>query len=304
MNLRDLQYIVSLAEKRHFAHAAEACHVSQSTLSAQLKKLEEYLGVVLFDRSHRHAVLTPVGREIVACARQALREVARMGEIAATSKDPMACTLHLGVIPTLGPYFLPHVVVSVRRLYPRLRIILHEHRTATLVEKLRTGALDVALLALPVATAGFETRSLFREEFVVAVPKRHALAKRRTIRPSDMDGCKLLLLEEGHCLRDQALEICRTAALQSEDTQASSLETVRQMVALNVGCTLLPRLAADAVPTKLRNGAIAIRPFAAPVPSRTIALIWRRQFSRRETVRRLADALEDYLPTGVAAMDS
>jgi len=303
MNLRDLQYIVTLAEKRHFAHAAEACHVSQSTLSAQLKKVEQYLGVVLFDRSHRHAVLTPVGREVVACARAALREVGRINEIAATSKDPMACTLHLGVIPTLGPYFLPHVILSVRRLYPQLRIILHERRTATILDQLRTGGLDLALLALPVPTTGFETRPLFKEEFVVALPKRHPLSKQRSLSPAQISDCKMLLLEEGHCLRDQALEICRTAAAQNEDTQASSLETLRQMVALNVGCTLLPKLAADAVPTKLRNGAIAIRPFRSPAPSRTIAMLWRRQFPRRETLRRLADALEDYLPSGVSAIE-
>ena len=294
MTLQELRYIVALADTGHFAKAAERCHVSQPTLSTQLKKLEDYLGVTLFDRSLRQVSATPAGREIVERARLVLAEVDRIKAIAKQSLDPMARTLNLGVIPTAGPYFLPHAVRVAHRAYPQLRLLLREDFTANLLNALAQGRVDAALLALPVPGEGLQAAPLFQEPFVAALPKGHALAKKKTIDAHELAREKILLLEEGHCLREQALEVCGLRGDFGEEVKATSLETLRQMVAIGIGCTLLPALAA-----KGRNAGIELRSLKQPVPSRTMGLVWRSRSPFQDTLQRLAETWRANLPEGV-----
>ncbi len=297
MTLQELRYIVALADTGHFAKAAERCHVSQPTLSTQLKKLEDYLGVTLFDRSLRQVSATPAGREIVERARLVLAEVERIKAIAKQSLDPMARTLNLGVIPTAGPYFLPHAVRVAHRAYPQLRLLLREDFTANLLNALAQGRVDAALLALPVPGEGLQAAPLFQEPFVAALPKGHALAKKKTIDAHELAQHKMLLLEEGHCFREQALEVCGLRGDFGEEVKATSLETLRQMVAIGIGCTLLPALAA-----KGRNAGIELRSLKSPVPSRTMGLVWRSRSPHQETLQRLAETWRANLPEGVTAV--
>jgi LysR family hydrogen peroxide-inducible transcriptional activator len=299
MTLQELRYIVALADTGHFAKAAERCHVSQPTLSTQLKKLEDYLGVTLFDRSLRRVSTTPAGREIVERARLVLAEVDRIKAIAKQSLDPMTRTLNLGVIPTAGPYFLPHAVRAAHRAYPHLRLLLREDFTANLLNALAQGRLDAALLALPVPGEGLQAAPLFREPFVAALPKGHALAKRKTIDAQELARHKMLLLEEGHCFREQALEVCGLRGDFGEEVKATSLETLRQMVAIGIGCTLLPALAAKGPG---RNAGIELRSLKRPVPSRTMGLVWRSRSPHQETLRRLAETWRADLPEAVTAV--
>jgi len=299
MTLQELRYIIALADCGHFGQAAEACHVTQSTLSTQVKKLEDYLGLTLFDRSLKRIVPTPVGRAIIDSARVIVAEADRIRELARTVRqDVMAATLHLGVIPTVGPYYLPQALVSVHKAFPALKLVLREELTARLLASLKEGRFDAALLALPVEGEGLEVFPLYREPFLVALPARHPLAARETIRLADLAGQSLLLLEEGHCLREQALEVCGEYSRPSEEVAATSLEMLRQMVAMDLGLTLLPRLAAHSGPAGGQR-VIALRPFVPPVPGRTIALVWRRRSPRSETVARLAQHLSQTLPAGV-----
>ena len=291
MNLRDLRYLVALADTRHFSRAATRCHVSQPTLSAQIKKLEEQLGVALVERAPRNVSLTAPGAEVVERARRILIEVDAMTEVAKLARDPLSGKLKLGLIPTLGPYLLPLVTPRLRRELPRLKLHLYEYQTAELIRQLRDGEIDAAVLALSADLAGFEQRELFDEQFVVALPPGHRLTARTTLKAQDLDGETLLLLEDGHCLRDQALEICATLnAHEPQDFRATSLETLRQMVASGVGVTLLPELA-----TRGPFGSPAnpvIRPFARPQPSRRIGIIWRRSSARRAAIEAVADVIE------------
>lgn len=289
MNLRDLQYLVALAEVRHFGRAALACHVSQPTLSAQLRKLEESLGVRLIERRPRKLALTAIGEAVVERARRMLQDAEDVRRLARASQDPFAGSLRIGLIPTLGPYLLPRVAPHLGRALPKLALMLHEYRTANLVERVEAGDLDVALLALPVDTGSLLTRSLFAEAFLVAMPQRHRLAARRRLKPADLEGEKVLLLEDGHCLRDQALEICARAGSDEQDFRATSLETLRQMVAAGLGLTLLPRLAADG-PFGATRG-LALRPFAPPAPSRLVGAAWRRSTTRQAAIDAVCDVI-------------
>ena len=285
MTLQDLRYVVTLAATRNFARAAEACFVSQPTLSTQIKKLEDELGLVLFERTNKRVMPTSAGVELIAQARVVLEEAEKLRQMAQQALDPMAGPLRLGVIPTLGPYLLPHLVPQLRANYPRLSLYLREDLTGNLIERLRTGSLDAILLALPIQTDGLELIELFREPFVMALPKDSPLAGKSEVMETDLMGVSLLLLEDGHCLRDQALAVCGLPQPRgTEDFRASSLETLRQMVAAGVGCTLLPALAADTTEAggmKLASERlIELRSFAAPVPYRTIGLAARRGFPR------------------------
>ena len=309
MTLQDLRYVVTLAETRNFARAAKACYVSQPTLSTQIKKLEDELGLALFERTNKRVMPTPAGFELIVQARVVLEEAEKLQQMAQQALDPMAGPLRLGVIPTLGPYLLPHLVPQLRADYPRLSLYLREDLTANLIERLRSGALDAILLALPIQTDGLELIELFREPFVMALPKDSPLAGKSEVMETDLMGVQLLLLEDGHCLRDQALAVCGLPQPRgSEDFRGSSLETLRQMVAAGVGCTLLPALAADAAGTggtKLASERlIELRPFAAPVPSRTIGLAARRGFPRMEMVRAFAELIKRRAPQGVALIPS
>ena len=290
MNLRDLQYLVALADTGHFGEAAARCHVSQPTLSAQIRKLEEYLGVQLFERQPRRAILTDAGHAVLERARQVTQGAEDIRELARASRDPLGGKLRVGLIPTIAPYLLPRVSVRLRRQLPGLQLMLYEYQTAGLLEKLRAGELDLAILALPADTAGLQTRSLFAESFVVAMPRRHRLADRKRLKPADLEGQILLLLEEGHCLRDQALEVCGgVGASEEQDFRATSLETLRQMVAAGLGVTLLPRLAAEG-PIAAARG-VVFRPFAPPSPSRMVGAAWRDSSSRREAIDAVCDVL-------------
>lgn len=287
MNLRDLQYLVALAETRHFGRAAERCHVSQPTLSAQLKKLEESLGVTLIERRPRRVALTAAGVAVVERARRMLRDAEDIRALARASQDPLSGQLKLGLIPTLGPYLLPRIAPRIARALPKLQLMLHEYQTAPLVERVVQGELDLAILALPADTKGLATRSLFAEAFLVAMPGNHRLAARKRVRSGDLAGEKLLLLEEGHCLRDQALEVCAQAGTQEQDFRATSLETLRQMVAAGLGVTLLPRLAAEGPFASARG--LAVRPFSPPAPNRVIGAAWRRSTSRAAAIAAVCD---------------
>ncbi len=300
MTLQELRYLVALADTGHFGQAAEACFVSQSTLSTGLKKLEDYLGTVLFDRSLKRITPTPIGREIVESARLILQEAERIRELARCAQDPMDRTVQVGIIPTLGPYYLPHALMRVREAYPRLRLLLREVMTPQLLAQLHEGRLDAGLLALPIEEEGLTLVPLFTEPFLAALPAGHRLAKKARVGLQELGRENLLLLEEGHCLRDQALEVCGLDGLAGEEVRATSLETLRQMVGMGIGVTLMPRLACPADPRAVQDG-VAVRPLAAPGARRTIALAWRRRTPYLETLDRLARILRERLPEGVRA---
>jgi LysR family hydrogen peroxide-inducible transcriptional activator len=298
MTLQELKYLVALADHGHFGRAAEACFITQSTLSTQIKKLEDFLGVTLFDRSLKRVSPTPIGREILQAARNIVEESERIRELAKHAQDPMARTIHLGVIPTLGPYYLPHALTLVHKKHPDLRLLLREEMTPQILQHLVDGKLDAGLLALPVTDDSLRVEPLFYEPFYAALPAGHPLAKRDVLKVSDIMAEKLLLLDEGHCLRDQALDVCGTGSRGREEVRATSLETLRQMVAMGLGLTLLPALAVDAGARQTRK-AVEIRPFKSPPPGRTIGLAWRRRAPFPETFERLAVTLKATLPAEV-----
>src|SRR6185436_16694679 len=267
MNLRDLRYLVALADLRHFGRAAEACHVSQPTLSTQLKKLEDELGVQLIERAPRKVMLTPVGSDIVVRARRVLADIEQMRETARRTADPEAGSVRLGLFPTLAPYLLPHVVPRISARFPRLELLLVEEKTEALLGQLRDGRLDAAILALPLHEDWLQIEKLFEEPFLLAVPRGHALGKHANLKLAELSTQHLLLLEDGHCLRDQALAVCAMAGAGEKDGfRATSLETLRQMVAAGVGITLLPLLAVK--PPVPVSGSIELVPFRNPQPSR------------------------------------
>ncbi len=290
MNLRDLQYLVALAETRHFGRAAERCHVSQPTLSAQIKKLEAFLGVALVERRPRRLALTAAGEAVVERARRMLQDADDIRSLARASQDPLSGQLKVGLIPTLGPYLLPRIAPKLARALPKLQLMLHEYQTAPLVDRVLKGELDLAILALPADTKGLQTRSLFGESFLIAMPEKHHLATRRRLKAADLAGERLLLLEEGHCLRNQALDVCAQAGVEEQDFRATSLETLRQMVAAGLGITLLPRLAAEGPFASARG--LVVRPFAPPQPTRLIGAAWRPSTSRGVAIAAICDVIE------------
>ena len=298
MTLQELKYLVALAEHGHFGRAAEACHITQSTLSTQIKKLEDFLGVSLFDRSLKRIAPTPIGKEILAAARNVAEETERIRELAKHGQNPMARTLNLGVIPTLGPYYLPHALALAHKTYPQLRLLLREEMTAHILEHLADGKLDAALIALPLMDDTLRAEPLFYEPFFAALPVDHPLTQNKTLQVCDIMTEKLMLLDEGHCLRDQALSVCGAGFSNREEVRATSLETLRQMVGMGLGITLLPALAVDAAP-RLTKKTVAIRPFKAPTPGRTIGLVWRKRAPFPETFERMAHTFKQFLPREV-----
>jgi len=280
MNLRALQYFVKLSDLRHFSRAAEACFVSQPTLSTQIKKLEDELGVQLVERSPRKIMLTPVGEEIAERARLILSDVDQIRAVARRAGDPADGNLRLGLFPTLAPYLLPHVIPTIRKQYPNLRLQLAEEKTEDILKMLQQGELDAALLALPIIDDGLDMEILFDEPFVLAIPGDHPLRAKDQITIKDLNGSELLLLEEGHCLREHALEVCALAgAHERVDFHATSMETLRQMVAANVSNLITKK-------------------FASPAPSRTIAMVWRNSSALSDFLRELADCFRT-LPPGL-----
>ncbi len=291
MNLKDLKYLVALADTGHFGRAAERSFVSQPTLSAQLKKLEEYLGVKLVERQPKNVRLTEVGKQIVMRARRMLNEAEEIVALARNNKDPLAGKLKVALIPTIGPYLLPRVMQRIRKAVPHLFLMLYEHQTEALLKRLREGEIDLGVMALPAPQDGLESRELYDEAFTVALPQNHPLELKSTIKVQDLKGQTLLLLEDGHCLRDQALEVCsRVDVREAEDFRATSLETLRQMVVAGLGVTLLPELAVES-PFGSQRG-LTIREFSKPVPTRTVGAVWRKSTTRAAAIRAVCDVLD------------
>jgi LysR family transcriptional regulator, hydrogen peroxide-inducible genes activator len=282
-SLQQLRFLCALADHRHFGRAAEACAVTQSTLSAGLKELEERLGVPLVERAHRRALLTPVGEEIVARGRRLLREAQDLTEAAKSGREPLAGPLRLGVIPTIGPYVLPAAMRGLAKAFPRLKLYLREEQTAPLLAKLEAGEIDLALIALPYATGELEVMTLGEDSLLVALPKTHPLAREKRISRADLAGEALLLMEDGHCLRSHALEACRLADPdRNEVFQGTSLKTLLHMAAGGIGVTLVPAIAA---PSEISPGSgLVARPLAGE-PHRTPALVWRPSSARKADYR-------------------
>jgi LysR family transcriptional regulator, hydrogen peroxide-inducible genes activator len=302
MTLTELRYIVAVARERHFGRAAEACFVSQPTLSVSIKKLEEELDVKLFERGTNEVSVTPLGEEIVRQAQSVLEQAAEIREIAKRGKDPVSGPLRLGVIYTIGPYLLPDLVRQAIERVPQMPLMLQEHFTAKLLEMLRTGELDCAIMAEPFPDTGLAVAPLYDEPFMAAVPKDHPLARRASISTDELKRETMLLLGTGHCFRDHVLEVCPEYARFASDEgggggskgfgirssfEGSSLETIKYMVAAGMGVTVVPQLS---VPKDLQPH-IRYVPFTTPVPTRRVVLAWRRTFTRYEAIAALRNAI-------------
>jgi LysR family hydrogen peroxide-inducible transcriptional activator len=297
INLKDLKYLVALADTGHFGKAAERTFVSQPTLSAQLKKLEDYLGVKLVERQPKNVQLTDVGRQVVVRARRMLDEGDEIVALARSNTDPLSGKLKVALIPTIGPYLLHRVMPKLRKTLPQLGLMLYEYQTEPLLKRLRDGEIDVGIMALPVHQDGLETRTLYEEAFTLALPQQHPLTEKSSIRISDLKGHTLLLLEDGHCLRDQALEVCsRIDVKEAEDFRATSLETLRQMVVAGLGITLMPEMAIEA-PFGSQRG-LVIRPFVKPTPTRTVGAVWRKSTTRSAAVEAVCGVIDAVMATG------
>lgn len=281
MTLTDLRYLVALARERHFGRAAESCHVSQPTLSVAIKKVEDELGVQLFERSATEVKITAVGQRIVNQAEKVLVEAALIPEIAAAGKDPLSGPLRIGAIYTIGPYLLPRLIPLMRKHAPRMPLVIQENFTHVLVEQLKRGELDVVILSLPFEEAGVVAQPLYDEPFRVLLPAGHAWASEQHIEADKLADDQLLLLGAGNCFRDQVLEVCpqcRNVGGLQRTLEGSSLETIRYMVATGLGVTILPSSAADGL--QENNALVAVRPFADPEPTRRVALAWRVTYPR------------------------
>jgi LysR family hydrogen peroxide-inducible transcriptional activator len=294
MTLTELKYIVAVARERHFGRAAEACHVSQPTLSVAVKKLEEELDVKLFERGANEVSTTPLGEQIVRQAQQVIEQAAAIREIAKTGKDPVSGPLRLGVIYTVGPYLLPELVRQAIERVPQMPLVLQENFTARLLDMLRTGDLDCAILAEPFPDTGLAVAPLYDEPFLAAVPRTHPMAPRKSITAEELKNETMLLLGTGHCFRDHVLEVCPEYARFSSGAEGirksfegSSLETIKYMVASGMGVTVVPRLSVPAEP----QPHVAYIPFSEPAPTRRVVLVWRRTFPRYEAIAALRNCV-------------
>jgi LysR family transcriptional regulator, hydrogen peroxide-inducible genes activator len=289
IKLRELEYLDAIERFKHFGKAAEACHVSQPTLSGQIIKLEEQLGVTLIERHRRNIMLTPAGNQLLAKARKVLNAAHDLEVTAKTLGDPLSGEMHLGLIPTLAPYLLPHIMPQLIGELPRMEFFLHENQTADLLRGLDQGLLDALILPWLDEMKDFDAYDLFDEPFLLAVNKGHQLAKKKRVKLDDLKGCHVLTLEDGHCLRDQALGYCFSAGADEDKRfQATSLETLRYMVASGIGITLLPKLSVIDQPD---NSELTYIPFQQPMPSRRIVLLIRQNYTRGETVREIVAAI-------------
>jgi LysR family hydrogen peroxide-inducible transcriptional activator len=283
MNLRDLRYLVAVADLRSFIKAADQCFVSQPTLSTQIKKMEDSLGAPLFERTNKKVLPTALGEQVVASARRILLEIDTIHQLAGNAQDPWAGNFRLGAFPTLATYIFPGLVPKIREAAPKLRLILIEEKTDILIEQLKQGQLDAALLALPVHDDYLASSVLFEDEFFLAVANDNPLAQQPTIAHADLFHQQLLLLDEGHCLRGQALQICKLNHAEEQDVRATGLETLRQMVKAGTGITFMPKIAIHEL-----DAGISYIPFENPVPKRTIGLFWRKTSARKELLALLA----------------
>jgi LysR family hydrogen peroxide-inducible transcriptional activator len=301
MNLRDLKYIIAVAETRHFGRAAERCFVSQPTLSGQIKKLEEELGVAVFERTNRSVEITPVGHDIVAHARQMMEQADAIEQLAIAHQDPLAGPLRIGVIPTLSPYLMPLILKPMKQRLPQGRLVLSEEITDTLLTRLRNHEIDAALLATPVEDDDLEVLPLFEEPFWVAYPSNHPFYEKEKIVLRDLRNANLLLLAEGHCLAEQAMDVCRIKERQPRgeqaDLRASSLETLIQLVGAGYGITLIPALAMRG--SWSAGSGVVAQPLAVADASRRVSLVFRNSFPRRAALQAFATLILDNLPNTV-----
>jgi LysR family hydrogen peroxide-inducible transcriptional activator len=296
MTLTELKYIVAVAREKHFGRAAEACFVAQPTLSVAIKKLEDELGVIIFERGGTEISVTPLGSQIIAQAEHVLEQTAAIKEIAKRNQDPLSGQLRLGVIYTIGPYLLPSLIKTMIDTVPQMPLILQENLTTRLIELLRQGELDAAIMALPFPEQGLNVQALYDEEFIVALPKNHHWADRQAITAQDLKTETMLLLGNGHCFRDQVLEVCPEMSRFSttgdgiaRTFEGSSLETIRHMVASGIGITVLPKSSINQLPAQ--DGMVRYVPFTAPVPSRRVVIAWRKSFTRHAAIEAIRQAV-------------
>ncbi|MEO5693432.1 MAG: hydrogen peroxide-inducible genes activator [Usitatibacter sp.] len=297
MTLTELKYVVALAQERHFGRAAQKCFVTQPTLSLALAKLEDELELKLFERNKTEVLVTPRGQQIVEQARRVLDEVGKIPQMARGGQDQLSGALRLGVIPTIGPYLLPELVPILRRRAPRMPLIIEENLTGSLVPMLRDGELDVVVIALPFSLPGVKTDVVYEEPFSVVVPEGHRWQSRKGVKPSELSEENLLVLNNGHCFRDQVLEACpgQSNTALPEGRAGSSLETIRNMVASGLGVSVLP---SSALTPRYASRLLKVVPFSAPIPSRKVALAWRQSFDRPAVVELLAEAIRSLkMPT-------
>lgn len=292
-SIKQLKYLCAVAEHKHFSKAAEASHVTQSTLSAAIQELESQLGVVIFERSKKNVLITPLGERLLHQARIILGDVEDFVSLAKSHDEALAGELRLGVIPTIGPFLLPHLLADLRKRYQKLKLFLKEDLSAQLVQQLQQGDLDLIILAFPYALPDMDTLTLFKDEFLLCLPPGHALENSSHVRQQQLRGEKLLLLEEGHCLRDHALEACK---LESADTdvvyQGTSLHTLVQMVANGLGVTLLPTMSIEA--DVLGETHLRLKHFNNENVSREIGMAWRKSDPRREDYKLLAEFIREH----------
>lgn len=295
MNIRDLEYFVALAEYRHFRKAADACNVSQPTLSGQIRKLEDELGVMLLERTSRKVLFTQTGLMLVDQAREVLRNVQIFREMASKQGEEMSGPMHIGLIPTIAPYLLPHIITLLHDTYPQLELYLHEAQTSVIVAQLEQGKLDCAILAQVKETEPFIELPLFNEPMFLAVPANNHLAKQKVVELGSLKGERFLMLEDGHCLRDHAMGYCFQAGIDEDKRfKATSLETLRSMISAGRGITLFPELAA---PNERVRDNVCYIPCIDPVPVRSIELIYRPGSPLRSRYEQIAKKIKEHMPT-------
>ncbi len=301
MNLKDLKYIIAVAETRHFGKAAERCFVSQPTLSGQIKKLEQELGVIIFERTNRSVEVTPIGQEIIQHAYLTIEQTEAIKQLAIAHQDPLAGPLRIGAIPTLSPYLMPLILMPLRRRHPQLKLVLSEEMTDTLLQRLHNHEIDAALLATAVEDHDLESVPLFNEPFWLAHPRQHWFYNREDITRDDLDNTEMLLLSEGHCLAKQAMDICHLAERQQQgdmaDLRASSLETLLQLVGAGFGSTLVPALALRGSWTT--DSGVVARKLDIPEAFRQVSIVFRPSFPRQKALQAFSQIIMDNLPNTV-----
>ena len=288
MSLTELKFIVAVAQERNFRRAAERCFVTQPALSLGIKKLEQELGVIIFERSHTDVSPTEIGAKIIEQAEKVLEETARIKQLADLGKNQLTGTLKLGLIHSIGPYLLPEMIPILRKTAPDMPLEVEENLTANLEIQLRNGVIDAAILALPFNVPGLQSLALYDEDFDVVVPMDHKWAQRIAINTAELSNEKVLLLNSGHCFNNQITQACPELSRKGEILQGNSLETIRNMVASNLGISVLP---ASATAVKYHNPLIQVIPFEHPAPTRRIALVWRKSFVRILAIEKLAETI-------------
>jgi LysR family hydrogen peroxide-inducible transcriptional activator len=307
MTLTELRYIVAVSQKNHFGKAAQACFVSQPTLSIAIKKLEEELGIRLFERSSKNEIrITEIGQQIINQAKIVLQQTQILGEIAQQGKDPLAGQFKLGVIYTIGPYLLPSLIPRLRETAPNLKLIIEENFTANLFQSLKQGTLDAIVISYPFDEAGIETAALYQEPFVVALPRNHEWRNREQIKPEELVSQDLMLLGAGHCFREQVIEACPNCMSGNSELtrtfEGGSLETIRHMVAAGTGITVLP--STSLLHSQHHESLIETRPFTRPIPSRTVAIAWRKHYPRKEAIMTIRETIQASPLEGVDIVSS